>query len=173
MMANSYTLARRAMSPLIGIVIIATVAITVAVAAAFFISGNIAMYTKYEKVEIRSAWTVKDSINECWEIIFELKNTGPSASTAIRCFINNIPLNETGYNPNFDKTTDFNSSVRAAVSFDEDLGLTIESGEETTITVYISYATGSEFGSLSSGTNVNIRLTSAGGMDYIKDVILD
>lgn len=171
-MSNSSTPARRAVSPLIGTVIIATVAITVAVAAAFLISGNVAMYTKYERVEMQSAWTVKDNINECWEIIIELKNTGPSASTAIRCFINDIPLNKTGYNPSFNKTTDFNSSVRAAVSFDEDLGLTIESGEETTITVYISYAAGSRFRSLSSGTSVNIKLTSAGGRDYIKVVLL-
>ena len=163
---------RRAISPLIGTVIIAAVTITVAVAAAYFISGNLAMYTKYEGVVIESAWSTKDSINECWEITLELKNTGPTASTTIRCFLNEIPLNETGYNPYFDKTVDFNSSVRAAISFDEDLGLTIESGEETTIKIYISYAVGSHFGTLTSGTSLNVRLTSAGGMDYIKIVEL-
>jgi hypothetical protein len=81
-------------------------------------------------------------------------------------------VNDTGYNPSFDPSTDLNSSVRVGVSFDEDAGLTLDSGEENTIKIYISYDPASKFGALSSGTSITVRLHSSGGMDYIKIVEL-
>ena len=163
---------RRAVSPVIATVVLVAVAITVAVAIGFWMSGIASQYAKLEKVEIQSAWSVRNTACECWEITLELKNTGSAASTTIRCFVNDIPVNDTGYNPSFDPNTDFNSSVRVGVSFDEDAGLTLDSGEENTIKIYISYDPASKFGTLTSGTSINIRLHSSGGMDYIKLVEL-
>ena len=163
---------RRAVSPVIATVILVAVAITVAVAVAFWMSGIASQYTKFEKVEIQSAWSEKNVACDCWEITLELKNTGSAASTTIRCFINDIPVNETGYNPSFDPSTDLNSSVRVGVSFDEDAGLTLDSGEENTIKIYISYDPACKFETLSSGTSITVRLHSSGGMDYVKIVEL-
>ena len=169
---KSILYSRRAVSPVIATVVLVAVAITVAVAVAYWMSGIASQYTKCEKVEIQSAWSEKNVACDCWEITLELKNTGSAASTTIRCFINDIPVNETGYNPSFDPSIHFNSSVRVGVSFDEDAGLTLDSGEENTIKIYISYDPACKFEALSSGTSITVRLHSSGGMDYVKIVEL-
>jgi len=166
---------RKAVSPVISTVILVAVAITVAVAVAYWMGGIAGQYTKFEKVEIQSAWSVKDTTNEFWLITVELKNTGSAASTLIRCFVNDVPLNDTdgGYNTNFNPLTDFGPNCRIGTNFNY-TGLTLKSGEFGKISIWISYSktTSSNWGAVSSGTTVNIKLHSAGGMDYIKLVEL-
>jgi len=162
---------RRAVSPVIATVILVAVAITVAVAVAYWMGGIASQYTTFEKVEIQSGWAVKNSVDEYWDTTLEVKNTGSATSTLIRIFVNDMPLNSTGYDAAFDPATDFVDATRIGVNFAV-TGKTIESGASDTIHVYISYASGSAFGSLSSGTTVNFKLHSAGGMDYIKLVEL-
>jgi len=162
---------RRAVSPVIATVILVAVAITVAVAVAYWMGGIAGQYTQFEKVEIQSAWSEKNTVDEYWEIHLELKNTGSAPSTLNRVFVNEVPLNSTGYSSSFTPATDLNSATRIGVNFDS-TGLTIKSGDSATVIIYISYASGERFGKLSSGTTINIKLHSAGGMDYIKLVEL-
>lgn len=168
---------RKAVSPVISTVILVAVAITVAVAVAYWMGGIAGQYTKFEKVEIQSAWSVKETTDEYWLITVELKNTGSAASTLIRCFVNDVPLNDTetytGYDTNFAAPAGFSSNVRIATNFNS-TGLTLKSGDMGKISIWISYdeTGGTKWAAVSSGTTINIKLHSAGGMDYIKLVEL-
>ena len=76
-------------------------------------------------------------------------------------FINNKPLNSTGYGAG-----DFPSGAGDRVVTDiVDGGTIIRSGESATVRVWIWNDGTNGYSSLSSGTSVNVRLRSAGGMD--------
>ena len=148
------------MSPVIATVILVAVAITVAVAVAYWMSGIAGQYTKFEKVEIQTAYSTR--VAGGWDVSMEIKNTGSAASTIIRAFVNDVPINSTYYGQS---TIVANET---ACDFPYTTGLTIDSGDAATIMIYIS----DTYRNLSSGTTVNIKLHSAGGMDYIKLVEL-
>jgi flagellin-like protein len=152
---------RKAVSPVIATVILVAVAITVSVAVAYWMGGISSQYTQFEKVEIQTAYAVRTT-GIGWNITMEIKNTGSAASTLIRCFVNEVPVPIANYN-----STTFPGSNSIAVGF-EYAGITIESGQAQTIQVYIDEG----YASLSSGTTINIKIHSAGGMDYIKLVQL-
>jgi flagellin-like protein len=153
---------RKAVSPVLAAVILVAVAITVAVAVAYWMSGIASQYTKFEKVEVQSAWSVLQS-GTGWTITCELKNAGSETATLMRVFINEVPLNSTGYSESgFPAGADMvGTSIAMA-------GTPLTSGNSTTAYVWIKdgYAT------LSSGTTIDLKIRSAGGMDYIKLVEL-
>jgi len=144
-------------SPVIATVILVAVAITVAVAVAYWMGGIAGQYTKFEKVEIQSGACSIDG-NGNWILDMDLKNTGTATATLISVYINNIEV--TGYGASapggvFDNCT---TSMTLTPSF------TITSGNSTTVTIWV----GADYATLSAGTTVNVKLHSAGGMDYIK-----
>ena len=151
---------RRAISPVIATVILVAVAITVAVAVAYWMGGIASQYTKFEKVEIQTAYS-KRVVGSGWNVTLELKNTGTADATLIRCFVNDRPIEEVNYG-----VMDY--AVNATSTSLSYSGTTIESGDFTIITVWIH----EDYAKLSSGTTVNIKIHSAGGMDYIKLVEL-
>jgi flagellin-like protein len=153
---------RKAVSPVIATVILVAVAITVAVAVAYWMSGIAGQYTKFEKVEIQTAYSTRVSTGDTgWDIAMEIKNTGSAASTLIRAFVNDVPIEAANYSAP--------GIVPGAIacSFPY-IGVTIDSGNSTILYIYIS----DSYKNLSSGTTVNLKLHSAGGMDYIKLVEL-
>jgi flagellin-like protein len=157
---------RKAISPVIATVILVAVAITIAVAVSYWMSGISSQYTKFEKVEIQSAYAVKVAAG--WNVTLQVKNTGSAVSTLSSVFINDRPLNSTGY-----KTTvlpTIAAGIRVITSVPT-TGLVIAQGESKTVTILISDVTTptyTKYSTFTSGTTVNIKLHSAGGMDYIK-----
>lgn len=152
---------KRAVSPVIATVILVAVAITVAVAVAYWMGGIAGMYTKFEKVEIQSAYAPLNSAGGYWNITLVLKNTGSAEATLINAYVNNRPID--AYTPViywcYSSDDEPYTNVTSA-------GVTIGSGEQ--ITVYLIVPDDH----FSSGTTLNIKLHSAGGMDYIKLVEL-
>jgi len=145
---------RKAVSPVIATVILVAVAITVAVAVSYWMSGISSQYTKFEKVEIQSGVCTVDA-NGNWTVAIKMKNTGTATSTLIGVFINEMEVDTYGANATGGQwTTDMTDT------------LSINSGQSQTINVYISSGKSGVF--LTSGTTVNIKIHSAGGMDYIK-----
>ena len=150
---------RKAVSPVIATVILVAVAITVAVAVAYWMGGIAGQYTKFEKVEVQSGWSVKNG-TQGWVITMELKNTGSASATLIRIFVNDVPLNSTAYG-----ATSWDYSNANMVTADiAATGSTLESGQEGTFHVWVNQG----YGQLTSGTTIDIKIHSAGGMDYIK-----
>jgi len=167
---------RRAVSPVIATVILVAVTITVAVAVSYWMSSIAGQYTSFEKVEIQSAYATiiptGAPVNVgSWIIHLELKNTGSATSTLIRVFVNEIPVETAFYA--FVIGTDGLGVGKIATDMPKDdstipVGgkLPIESGQPKTVEIYI------EKSLFSSGTTLNVKLHSAGGMDYIKLVQL-
>ncbi len=147
---------RKAISPVIATVILVAVAITVSVAVAYWMGGIAGQYTKFEKVEIQTATCVKLGAagSEYWNVTVKLKNTGTAATTLISVFINDVEVD--AYSTS--------TAVDTKAVTDMAPSKTVESGSTAYVNVLIDY----NYKQLSSGTTVNIKIHSAGGMDYIK-----
>jgi hypothetical protein len=149
-----------AVSTVIAVIILVACSITVAIAASFWMGGIAGQYTKFEKVEIKSAVCTFDPWDN-WVITITLKNTGTATSTLISLFVNDIPA-----------TLDSSAPTGPEAGITTDLNVTtatrIESGVEDVITVWV----GANHATLSSGTTVNVKIHSADGMDYIRLVEL-
>ena len=72
-------------SPVVATVILVAVAIVIAIAVAFWASGLVGVFTRFEKIEIVSAY---------WDgsqVVIIAKNTGSSNSTVDMIFVNGVP----------------------------------------------------------------------------------
>ena len=160
---------RKAVSPVIATVILVAVAITVAVAVSYWMGGISSQYTKFEKVEIQSGICTWNASTFNWDIALKMKNTGTATATLIGVFINDVEVNSyiTDTPPEGNATTNMG------------LSCTLASGASTTIKIYIDgqgdggesspAVAGTDYWqSVTPGTTVNIKVHSAGGMDYIK-----
>jgi len=180
---------RRAISPVIATVILVAVAITVAVAVSYWMSSIAGQYTGFEKVEIQSGYASKlDAVDPAvytpadeildplhiagqpipgtgsaagWRITIKLKNTGSAPSTITSCFINEKPMEEYSVGS---ITWQYLDETGAPATITED-GVTLESG--TSKTIYVNIIKNPDI-TFTSGTTINVKLHSAGGMDYIR-----
>ena len=158
---------RKAVSPVIATVILVAVAITVSVGVSYWMSGISSQYTQFEKVEIQTAYSTKTT-GSGWLITMNLKNSGTSAASLTDVFINDVPLNTTAYSAAAFPDGSGDQVVTDLTSG----GQVVGSGEAIVVYVWIWNDGTNGYSTLSSGTTVNIKLHSAGGMDYIKLVEL-
>ena len=146
----------KAISPVIATVIIVSVAIAIAVAVAFWMTGITGLFTRYEKLEIVSAYATTSLPTDAptgakWMVKLTVRNTGTTDVTIDDMFINGKPLNEwSGY-------------VTLADSLP-----TLTTGQEEDITLYIK----EEAGKFTSGQIIEIKLHTAAGNEYPKSVQL-
>jgi len=155
----SKTRRQRAVSPVIATVILIAIAITVSVAVAYWMGGIAGSFTLFEKVEVQSGVCKWDDAKSEWKIEIRLKNSGTTTATLIGVFVNDIEVNGYTYTdpcPANETETDMTTSK------------IIESGATDTVMVYID----DDWESVTPGTTVNIKIHSAGGMDYIKLITL-
>jgi len=148
---------RKAISPVIATVILVAVAITIAVAVAYWMGGISSQYTKFEKVEIQSAACVMDNYGN-WNITVTLKNTGTATATLISVYVNDVEVTTYGATDPTASLTTCTTSMTTATAYQ------LLSGQSDSFNIWI----GDDYRQLSSGTTVNIKIHSAGGMDYIK-----
>lgn len=165
---NPPVLRRKAVSPVIATVILVAVALTVAVSVAFWMGGIAGQYTKFEQVEINTAYSVMHT-GEGWKIHVYCKNTGTETATITTVYVNEVPMNSTGYGAS-DFPPDGNGD-RVVTSVNS-TGTTISSGEETTVYVWIYNDGTVGYSEFSSGTTCTVILHSANAADYIKLVEL-
>lgn len=165
---------RKAVSPVIATVILVAVAITVAVGVSYWMGGISSQYTQFEKVEIQSAVCSWDATHFEWEIEVKLKNSGTATATLTSVFINDIEVDlYTVPDPQVA------AIAEATAATDMTESCTIEAGASETIMVYVDgpgdageasppAAKTDYWQSVTSGTTINVKIHSAGGMDYIK-----
>ena len=164
---------RKAISPVIATVILVAVAITVAVGVSYWMSGISSQYTQFEKVEIQTGYAVYNTTLTHWTLTMAIKNSGSADATINMCFLNDIPCETAGYDQGITPDWAVDLLDNWGVSFPT-TGVTLKAGESTEVYLYID-APPSDVPSLaflSSGTTINVKLHSAGGMDYIKLVRL-
>jgi flagellin-like protein len=160
-MGMTFMRERKAISPVIATVILVAVAITVAVGVSYWMSGISSQYTQFEKVEIQTGYAT--AVSGGWNVTLSIKNSGSGAATITHVFVNDVPIGAYGADI---------TAMPAAGTTSTDLvstGLTLTAGQPGDVTVLIASGGTS---TLSSGTTVNVKLHSAGGMDYIKLVRL-
>ena len=147
---------KRAVSPVIATVILVAIAITISVAVAYWMGGISGSFTKFEQVEIQNGVCTMDGSSN-WVITITLKNSGTTSATITNVFVNDVEVSTYGAV----------SATAGAITSSIDPTLsttTMSSGASTTITVWI----GAGYESLSSGTMVNVKIHSSGGMDFFK-----
>jgi len=113
----------------------------------------------FEKVEISTAYSVKTS--DGWLITLNIKNTGTRPSTLNRVLINDIEVEQAYYG----LTTTVEGKVSTDIQYS---GTTLQSGQSMNVRVWISKS----YRNFTSGTTINVKLHSAGEMDYIRLVEL-
>jgi len=142
----------KAISPVIATVIIVSVAIAIAVAVAFWMTGITGLFTRYEKLEIVSAYaTTGASSPYKWILNITVRNTGTTDVTVDSIFINGKPLSEwSGY-----------VSITGSLP-------TLTTGDQSNIILYIK----EEAGKFTSGQIIEVKLHTAAGNEYPKSVQL-
>ncbi len=152
---------RKAVSPVIATVILVAVAITVSVGVSYWMSGISSQYTQFEKVEIQTAICTLDA-NSNWVVTISLKNSGSAPATITHLFVNNIQATPDAIAAPGPAATTITTDLTTVTPWK------LDSGQDGTVILWV----GIDYLELSSGTTVDIKLHSAGGMDYIKLVQL-
>jgi hypothetical protein len=148
------------MEATVSTIILLAVTITVAVSVAYWMGGINAIYAQYEQLEINTITCnlVHGVTRNYWGIEMKCKNAGPKTITIDTLFLNNMPVNSRELIPPI-------GGISSNLPIN---GKTISSGETTIISIFID----GTFGNLSSGTTVLVKLHSALGMEYTKQVNL-
>jgi flagellin-like protein len=152
---------KKGISPVITTVILVAVGIALAVAIGLWMSGLVATFTRFEKLEVTSAYAVSTSGG--WKAYFKIKNTGSADATISTIMVNGIPYNG---NPA--------SSNKATITVNATLPYSLPVGKEATFLLTISTSSGSNWGSgtLTSGITLNVVFHTAAGKDYPASVTL-
>jgi flagellin-like protein len=145
---------RYAISPVIATIIIVAVTIAVAIAVAFWMGGLTGIFTRFEKLEITSAYA--DTTNGGWNINLTVKNTGTTTATIDNILINGKPYTTYGNTVTVEVN---NTNLSSSVS--------IKAGESVPVVVKLS--SNKEF---SSGMSVEVRIHTAAGQEYPRTVVL-
>jgi flagellin-like protein len=147
---------RYAISPVIATIIIVAVTIAVAIAVAFWMGGLTGVFTRFEKLEIISAYaeTADDS---GWNIALIVKNTGTTTATIDNVFINGKP---------FSTYSDVKVNETTALLY------SIPTGSSKTLVVYLPSSSVSSSSVFSSGMSVEVRIHTAAGQEYPRTVVL-
>jgi flagellin-like protein len=80
-------------SPVVATVILVAVAIVIAIAVAFWASGLVGIFTRFEKLEILSAYQVPPP-GDTNQIVVTVRNTGSSPTSITQVVINGMTVGE-------------------------------------------------------------------------------
>lgn len=129
-------------SPVVATVILVAVAIVIAIAVAFWASGLVGVFTRFEKIEIVSAYQSDDS-----EITIIVRNTGSTPTSIIQVVLNGVSV--------------YDLTDPAALDVGQQLTCTITTGSELQAGVTYEVALKSSGGKLYPTTI--LASTGAGG----------
>ncbi|MEM0223057.1 MAG: archaellin/type IV pilin N-terminal domain-containing protein [Thermofilum sp.] len=110
---------RSGISPVVATVILVAIAIVIAIAVAFWATGLVGIFTRYEKIEITAAY-----YNTTNQVILIVRNTGSADATIDDVYVNGRPSN----------TANFETNIAG--------GRLLKVGENATITVTGNFASG-------------------------------
>jgi len=155
---------KKAISPVIATVIIVAVTIAIAIAVALWMSGLVGSFTATENIQIISAYAKSTDTNK-WEITLQVKNVGTTDATIDNIFINGKPF--TSYNTANSNTisVEYKIDDQGPNSFNTNTGIALQAGKSATITISIN-------GGFSPGQMVEVKLHTASGKEYPKQVTL-
>ncbi|MCD6536673.1 MAG: type IV pilin [Thaumarchaeota archaeon] len=136
---------RSGISPVMATVILVAIAIVIAIAVAFWATGLVSVFTRFEKIEITAAYY--DTDND--QVVLELKNTGSASATIDRIFINGQPSQA------------FGATVTCGTGSGN---VTLAPGDTTTCTI--------ESANFVSGVTYEVAVHTASGKTYPAAVLI-
>ena len=152
---------RKGISPVIATVIIVAVAIAIAIAVAFWMTGIIGLFTRFEKIEVSYCYAewYHDG-GGYWLVFLKARNTGSADATITNIFINGKPY--TAYNDVSQVNYQYSLlTTLGGTSFTTDIPL--QSGKE--IYFVIQIRKNDEF---DHGTSIEVKIVTASGQEYPK-----
>jgi len=145
---------KSAVSAVIATVIIVAITIALAIAVAYWMSGLATIFTRYEKIEVKSSWVTLSGSN--YIVSLNFTNTGAVDTTIDSVFINGKPISEWGATAGGSLVSGSNVPIGKAL--------------QGTITFARGAASGDS--ELSPGVTVTITIHTSGGKDYLATVVL-
>jgi len=159
---------KKGISPVIATVIIVAVTIAVAIAVAFWMAGLVNIFTRFEKLEISSAYATLTGTT--YTVTVNFKNTGSAAASISDVLVNGIPASSTLGVLTAKVTT---SSSATGYDFKVAGGVVpCQVGDIGTLTLTATAGTSGSGNPFISGVSSEIRLHSAAGKDYPQVVVL-
>jgi hypothetical protein len=155
---------KRAVSAVIATVIIVAVTIAIAIAVAYWMGGLATIFTRFEKLEVSSAYVVQDAITKDYVITLHYVNTGATATSIDMISLNGVPLNvvPTQWTPVPTLGIDFGT-----------LPSPCPTGVAKSGTITFAPKTADLSGNqLNAGVTVTITIHTTGGKDYHASVTL-
>jgi len=147
-------------SPVVATVILVAIAIVIAIAVAFWASGLVGIFTRFEKLEITAVYaTPTGGAANQYDITIRAKNTGSSRATVDEIHLNGVPIcgssGATGNTP---------PGITSVDTCPTNLPDTLDPGEigEYTVTVTAN----------SPGISVEVAVHTASGKMYPYSVLL-
>jgi len=154
---------RAGISPVIATVILVAVAIVIAIAVAFWATGLVGIFTKYEKFEVTNIYAAPTGAANEYNVYITAKNTGTSSATIDNIYINGQPMSSppSGFN-----VTAIDAAGSCTVSSEQvnNLQVTCDPGEVAELTLTIRAP--------SPGLTIEVTLHSAAGKTYPASVLL-
>jgi len=152
---------KKAISPVIATVIIVAVTIAIAIAVALWMSGLVGSFTATENLQIISAYATGNQ-TDGWTIILQVKNVGTTDATIDNIFINGKPFNA---NVTVKEDTKYENVTIGTKS------IPLPTGASKTILINITSSV-QNIGTFTSGQMVEVKLHTASGKEYPKQVTL-
>lgn len=162
---------KKALSPVIATIILVSITIVVAISVSYWMGSLAGTYTRFEKLEITSAYPSKVTFagvpqdwasGSGWNITINVKNTGSADAALDNVFINGKPFNV------FSGTklcVQYNGAVYNSTT--ADLSAVVNSGASDNLCLYIK-ADSDQGITFSSGLTLDIKLHTASGKEYPK-----
>jgi len=161
---------KRALSPVIAVVVLVSVTIVVAVSVAYWMGGIAGTYTQFERLEISSAyssrvddWTGDSDVpvgwgtEGGWTVRIVVKNSGSADATIDDVFVNGIPYGQFS-----------NVTVREMVAYGYGApGVSVGAGATESVEILVRVGTDQGI-TFSSGSTLDIKLHTAAGKEYPK-----
>jgi len=149
-------------SPVMATVILVAIAIVIAIAVAFWATGLVGVFTRFEKIDTLAAYsstsaTVGAGTNRV--IVLHIKNTGSAAATVDNVYINGKPCIVGTDNCGIQYSEDGGQNWN---KFDTDNGYFLDVGAEVTLLID-NDASGNE---LTAGVIYEVAIHTASGKSY-------
>ena len=150
-------------SPVVATVILVAIAIVIAIAVAFWASGLVGVFTRFEKLEMTSVYATPTGTPNQYDITIIAKNTGSSSATVDKLLLNGVPICEIGAGGNWGKTG--SAPTGFTINSCGDITATaLNPGNQTQVTITVTAP--------SAGITVEVALHTASGKLYPYSVLL-
>ncbi len=160
---------KRGVSPVIATIIIVAIAIAISIAVALYLTGITGTFTRFERLDVTSAYSNPPMVNGTFPVDLAVKNSGTSLLSVDRVIINGKPAElsvgwaVTGVFDPTSGTTPSNAAIWIDGSGSTGNVISMGQGYGGKITVNIEG---------NSGQSVEITLHTVSGKEYPKVVVL-